>query len=72
MKSKSEFDFNVGLDILQNKVPKMRRLGLSKATCHCGFCEGKDTVIITRFPGRRGDVVRWKCKVEGCGNMGMT
>ena len=64
--------FEAALDILQVKLPKMRERNLTKAKCNCKACGGKDTVIIVRHPGRRGDVVRWACKAEGCSNRGMT
>lgn len=65
--------FEAALDILQNKVPKMRERGLDVAKCHCKSCGGKNTVVIFRGkPGSRGEVVRWQCRAEGCGNRGMT
>lgn len=64
--------FEAALDILQNKLPLMRERKLNKAKCHCKACGGKNTVIITRYPGKRGDVVRFWCTTEGCHNRGMT
>lgn len=66
--------FKAALDILQHKVPLMKERGLTKATCHCKSCGGRDTVIILRAtkPGSRGEIVRWSCTAEGCGNRGMT
>lgn len=63
--------FEAGLDILQDKLPKMVARGLFKAKCNCKSCKGKDTVFITRGkPSGRGEVVRWAC--TNCGNRGMT
>lgn len=73
-KPKSDNTFKAAMDILEDKVPKMVERGLTRAKCHCKSCGGKNTVIIVRDPkpGRRGQVVRWSCKAEGCGFMGMT
>lgn len=63
--------FEAGLDILVDKVPKMRARNLLKAKCNCKGCGGKDTVLITRGkPTSRGEVVRWAC--SNCNNRGMT
>lgn len=64
--------FEAGLHVLQ-LVPKMVKLNLSKAKCHCKACKGKNTVIIIRGkPTGRGETIRWACTTEGCGNRGMT
>lgn len=69
---KADDIFGPALYVLQEKLPQMRERGLTKATCHCKACGGKNTVVISRQPGKRGDIVRFACKTEGCGNRGMT
>jgi hypothetical protein len=66
--------FEAALYVLEKMVPKMVERDLTRATCHCRACGGKDTVLILRQrkPGSRGQVVRWHCRAEGCGNRGMT
>lgn len=66
--------FKAALYVLEKKVPQMVERGLTKATCHCKSCGGKNTVIINRAakPGPRGQIVRFWCTAEGCGMRGMT